>query len=241
MKAMVLAADEGTRMKPLTLEKPKALLPIGGVPIIVHILKWLKKYGIGDVAINLWYLGDMVKDYLGDGSSLGMKIIYSPEEKILGTAGGLKKMEAFFGGTFVVICGDVLTNLDLGEMLEFHQRKCSLVTIALLPVSNPAEVGIAEVDGDRRILSFVEKPKLGSKVGNLASGGIYVFESQIFRHIPDNRFCDFAYDVFPELLQQKLPVFGYILKPDAYLMDVGTMSKYRKADEDVAAGKVDLN
>ncbi len=241
MKAMVLAAGEGTRMKPLTLEKPKALLPIGGVPIIVHILRWLRKYGISEVAINLWYLGEMVRDYLGDGSHLGMKITYSPEEEIMGTAGGVKKIESFFSSTFVVVCGDVLTNFDLSEMLKFHQQRSSLATIALLQVPNPWETGIAEVDSTGRILSFIEKPSRGSELSDLGSGGIYVFENKIFQHIPDNRFCDFAYDVFPKLLKLHLPVFGYVLKQEDYLIDIGTPEKFRKADEDVAMGRVDLN
>lgn len=238
---MVLAAGEGTRMQPLTFETPKSLLLVGGVPVIVHILNWLRKHGINEVAINLWYLGDKIEQYLGDGSRFGTHITYSHEDTIMGTAGGVKKMDNYFDGTFVVVCGDVLTNFDLNAMVGFHHSKGALATIALSEVDNPWEVGIAEVDKNYRIKRFVEKPPRGSETSSLGSGGIYVFETGIFKYIPGDRFYDFAYDVFPVLLKSGLPVFGYIIRPEDYLIDIGTIEKYRRADGDVAAGKVVLS
>ena len=240
VKAMILAAGEGTRLRPLTLETPKVLLPVGGVFLIEYTLSWLKSHGISQVAINLYHLGDKLEDFLGNGSHFGMNISYSTEETLLGTAGGVKRMEHFFDGTFVVVYGDVLTDFDLSQMIRFHQTKNSLATLALLEVPNPWDVGIVGINKRRRILSFVEKPPPGSKVGNLGSGGVYVLEKGIFNYIPSESSSDFAYDIFPKLIEFGLPVYGHILNPDDYLIDIGTIDNYRKANEDVRAGKVKI-
>jgi len=239
-KAMILAAGEGTRLRPLTLETPKVLLPIGGVPLIEYTLAWLKSHGILGVAINLHHLGDKIKDFLDDGSRFGVSISYSVEEALIGTAGGVKKMEHFFNDTFVVVYGDVLADFDLGAMVGFHQRKISLATLALLEVPKPWEVGVVEINEGGRILSFVEKPALGSEASSLGSGGVYVLEKEIFSYIPDEGFGDFAYNIFPKLLELGLPVYAYILKPEEYLIDIGTIEKYSKANEDVQAGRVEI-
>lgn len=240
VKAMILAAGEGTRLRPLTLETPKVLLPIGGVPLIEHTLTWLKRHSVSEVAINLYHLGEKIKDFLGDGSRFGMKISYSLEEALLGTAGGVKRTEHFFDGTFVVVCGDIITDFDLSAMVRFHTVKNSLATVALLRVPNPWDVGIAKINEEGRILSFVEKPARGSETGNLGSGGVYIFEREIFDYMPDRSFSDFAYDIFPKLIELELPVYGYVLKLEDYLTDIGTIEKYWKANEDVTAGKVKI-
>jgi Nucleoside-diphosphate-sugar pyrophosphorylase involved in lipopolysaccharide biosynthesis/translation initiation factor 2B, gamma/epsilon subunits (eIF-2Bgamma/eIF-2Bepsilon) len=201
MKAMILAAGEGTRLRPLTLETPKVLLPVGGVPLIEHTLTWLKRYGIQKVAINLYHLGEKIKDFLGDGSRFGIRISYSPEEKLLGTAGGVKRMQDFLNSTFVVIYGDILTDFDLSSMIKLHREREAIATLVTFEVSNPREVGVVEMDGEGRVLSLVEKPQsvtTGSPV--LASGGVYVLERESLNYIPAQGFCDFAYDVFPKLL-----------------------------------------
>ena len=239
-KAMIVAAGEGTRLRPLTLETPKVLLPVGEVPLIEHQLSWLKSHGISQVAINLYHLGEKIKDFLGDGSRFGMKLYYSLEETLLGTAGGVKKMEPFFDGTFVIVYGDVLTNFDLGAMVRFHRTKSPLVTTAVLRVPNPWEGGVVEIDREGKILSFVEKPPRGSEVSNLINGGVYILEKRIFNYIPGEGFSDFAYDTFPKLLELDLPIYTYILKPEDYLIDIGTTEKYQKANEDVKAGRVKI-
>jgi len=238
VKAMILAAGEGTRMRPLTLEKPKVLLPVGEVPLIVYTLAWLKSHGIREVAINLYHLGKKIKDLLGDGSGFGVKIHYSPEEKPLGTAGGVKRMEKFFNTTFVVVYGDVLTDFNLSAMIDFHKAKGALATLSLLKVPNPWEVGVADINSEGRLLSFEEKPLHDSELGNLGSGGVYVLDRGILDHIPGQGFCDFAYDIFPKLIGLGLPVYGYLLKPEDYLIDIGTLDKYHKANEDAKEGKV---
>jgi len=237
-KAMILAAGEGTRLRPLTLETPKVLLPVGGRPLIEHTIAWLRSHGISQVVINLYHLGEKIKDFLGDGSRFGMEIIYSPEEILLGTAGGVRRMKQIFDDTFVVVYGDNLTDFDLSEMVKFHQDKNAIATIGVFKIPNPWEVGIVKMAEDGRILSFIEKPEPNLRLGNWANCGIYVLEKEILSYIPSQGFPDFAYDVFPKLIELNLSLFGYILKPEDYLIDIGTTDKYQRANEDVKAGKV---
>jgi NDP-sugar pyrophosphorylase family protein len=229
MKAMILAAGEGTRLRPLTLTLPKALLPIGRNPLIEHQLYWLKSHGIQEVIINLHHFGERIKNLLGDGSHFGMKICYSPEKSPLGTAGGVRNASHCFDSTFVVVYGDVLTNFDLSAMVKFHQQKNAMATLAIFEPQNACAVGIVELNEDRRILSFVEKPQ--SPIASLANGGIYVLEREVLSYIPEQAFSDFAYDVFPKLIQLCLPLYGYVLKPNDYLIDIGTPDKYCEAQE----------
>jgi NDP-sugar pyrophosphorylase family protein len=244
---MILAAGEGTRLRPLTLETPKVLLPICGTPLIKYTLPWLKSHGIQEVAINLHHLGDKIRDSLGHGSQFGLKIQYSPEETLLGTAGGVKKVEDFFPDTFVVIYGDILTNLDLSAMIRLHHEKKAIATLAIFQAPNPREVGVVKLNPEGRILSLIEKPQtlnLEPRTLNTepfpASGGIYVLQREVLDFIPSQGFCDFAYDVFPRLLEHNLPMYGYVLNPDDYIIDIGTDGKYQQANEDVKAGRVKL-
>ena len=258
MKAMILAAGEGTRLRPLTLETPKVLLPVGGKPLIEYTLAWLKKHGIREVAINLYHLGHKIKEHLGDGSRFGMRIVYSEEEKLLGTAGGAKRMahllspnpQSPFPSPFVVVYGDVLTNFNLTAMLQFHREKSALATLALFripnpqsPVPSPQQIGVVEINEEGRILSFIEKPQSPvpnprSRIAVLGSGGIYVLEGKVLDYIPEDCPCDFAYDIFPRLIEAGEPVYGYILSPGDVLIDIGTMDKYHKAQEIVHQFKV---
>ncbi|MBA7631194.1 UTP--glucose-1-phosphate uridylyltransferase [subsurface metagenome] len=240
-KAMILAAGEGTRLRPLTLKTPKVLLPVGSdKPLIGYILSWLKNYDITEVIINLHHMGDKIKGFLGDGSRFGVKVFYSPEETILGTAGGVKRTEHFFNSTFVVVYGDVLTDFDLRDMIQFHWERKAMATLAILEVPNPLDVGIVEINRQGKIQSFVEKPPRGSETGNLGNGGVYVLERDILDYVPSEVSSDFANDIFPELIELHLPIYGYVLKPEDYLIDIGTIEKYQKANEDVRAGKVKI-
>lgn len=240
VKAMILAAGEGMRLRPLTLETPKVLLSVGEKPLIGYTLSWLKNYGITEVAINLHHMGEKIKEFLGDGSRFGMKVSYSPEETLLGTAGGVKRMEHFFNGAFAIVYGDILTDFDLRDMIRFHSKKEAIATLAVLEILSPWEVGIVEMNHEGRILSFVEKPPRGSEISNLGSGGVYVLEKEILNYMPSEGYADLAYDVFPKLIEGNLPVYGYVLKPEDYLIDIGTMDKYHKANEDIKADKVKI-
>ena len=238
MKAMILAAGEGTRLRPLTLTAPKVLLPVSGVPLIRHILVWLKGHGIREVAINLHYQGQKISDALGDGRNLGMQIVYSPEDTILGTAGGVKRMAHYLDGPFVVHYGDVLTDFDLTAMLRFHRVKKAAATLAILKVSRPRSAGVVEMDADARVLSFTEHPAERAASADLESGGTYILERTVLDTIPVEQPSDFGHDVLPALLARDLPVYGYILKDNDYLVDIGTIEKYRQANEDMAAGRI---
>lgn len=240
-KAMILAAGEGTRLKPLTHLTPKTLLPINGTRLVMYILLWLKRYGVQKIAINIHHLGDQIERCLGDGSRFGMEIYYSPEQALLGTAGGVKKVADFFDSTFIVIHGDMLVDFDLSAMIGFHRENKAMATIVLAEVPNPWEYGIVKTDENSRIVSFVEKPPRGTEPGNLSNGGIYILEREVLDCIPAQGFCDFGCDTFPKLIELGLPVYGYRLKPDDYLIDIGTMSKYQKANEDVKAGRVKVS
>jgi len=239
-KAMILAAGEGTRLRPLTLQTPKVLLPIAGVPLIKYTLTWLKSHGISDVAINLHHLGDKIKAFLGNGSRFGMKIHYSPEKALLGTAGGVKRMEEFFDSTFLVYYGDNLTDFNLSTMIDSHREKKAIATLALFKAPHPQEVGVVEMQTDRRISGLIEKPQspvLDLQSPILANGGVYVLEKDILDYIPSEVPCDFACDIFPKLIELDLPVYGYVLNPEDYFIDIGTVEKYHKVNEDVKAGK----
>ncbi|MBI4302337.1 MAG: D-glycero-beta-D-manno-heptose 1,7-bisphosphate 7-phosphatase [Chloroflexi bacterium] len=236
-KAMVLAAGEGTRLWPLTLNAPKVLLPIGGIPMILHTLNWLKSYGISQLAINLGRHGEKIRELLQDGSRWGLRISYSPEEVLLGTAGGVKRIDRFFDGTFVIVYGDVFTEFDLSAMIRFHREKRSAATLVLVAGLGEG-VGIVQMDQVGRISQFVEKPSEKNQLGKLANGGIYILEREVLGHIPGQGFCDFAYDVFPRLIEMGLPIYGYALDHKDYLIDIGTPETYRQANRDVETGRL---
>ena len=238
MKAMILAAGEGTRLRPLTLTVPKVLLPIAGVPLVNHILAWLRSHAIREVVLNLHYLGEQIRAALGDGSALGMQIVYSREETILGTAGGVRRMGHYFDGPFVVHYGDVLTDFDLTGMVRAHQARKAVATLCILKVSSPRSAGVVEMDATGRVLSFTEKPAERAASSNLENSGTYILERAVLDHIPAGRPSDFGHDVIPALLAADLPVYGYVLRDDDYLVDIGSREKYRQANEDMAAGRV---
>ncbi|MFQ5614665.1 MAG: NDP-sugar synthase, partial [Anaerolineae bacterium] len=218
---MVLAAGAGTRLRRLTANCPKPLLPVGGQPVLVHILRWLRRHHVTDIGLNLHHLPQIITNFLGDGRRYGVNLRYSVEEQLLGTAGALGPLAGFLDTTFTIVYGDVLTNLDLGAMLAFHRRHGACLTLALYRVDNPARCGLVDLDGGGRVRRFVEKPDPDHIFTDLANGGIYIAEPAILEHIPRRQFYDFGHDLFPRLLAQGAPVYGYPIG-DAYLIDMGT-------------------
>ena len=233
---MILAAGEGTRLKPLTDTMAKPMVPIGPMPLLEHTLRLLKKYGITSCAINLHHKPATVSGYFGDGSGLGMALTYSREPALLGTAGAVRKLKDYFDTTFVLIYGDVYTACDLGALLEFHRGRKGLATIGLYNVPNPTECGIVELDKDSRIRRFLEKPRPEEVFSQLANAGVYVLEPGIMDCIPENSVCDFGRDVFPLMLSRGMPLYGYTIKE--YLIDIGSMDKYQQAREAFKKGAV---
>ena len=233
VKAMVLAAGEGTRLRPFTQDRAKSMLPIAGKPALEHILNWLRSYGIRQVAINLHHCPKSITSYFGDGERLNMHIVYKHEPQILGTAGGTRNLADFLDRRFVLVYGDVLTDLNLAELIAFHDDHMSrlpegvpALTMALYRTPNPTEAGIVELDAEGRITRFVEKPAAEDVFSDLANAGVLVIEPGILNFIPQGATFDFGLDLFPMLLQRGIPMFGWPLPKDTYLLDFGSLEKY---------------
>ncbi|MGE5507704.1 MAG: sugar phosphate nucleotidyltransferase [Chitinophagales bacterium] len=239
MKAMILAAGVGSRLDPLTANLPKPMVPIVNRPAMEHILALLRVHGVTEVVANLWYRPESITSYFGDGQSFGARLTYSKEDTLLGTAGGVKRVAGFFDGTFLVIAGDALTDIDLGAMLAFHRQRGALATIALRPVDDPRHFGVVVTGEDGRITGFQEKPRPEEALSRLANTGIYLFEREVLDLIPAGEVYDFGKQLFPRLVAEGQPFYGY--RMDGYWCDVGTLLQYRLAHQDVLHGLVRLH
>ncbi len=237
-KAMVLAAGLGTRLRPLTDLISKPMAPIVNKPVMEHIIDLLAKHGFRDIVCNLHYFPEEIKNHFGDGSKWGINIVYSFEEELLGTAGGVRKVEDFFEGqTFLVISGDALTDIDLSCAYRFHKEKKGVGTLVLTEVEDTSQFGVVILDEDRRIKGFQEKPLGGEAKSNLANSGIYFFETDVFKFMPPKgQFYDFGKNLFPKLLKKDIPYYGYRHK--RYWNDVGSLDEYQQGNFDALEGKV---
>jgi len=234
MKAIILCAGEGTRLRPLTLDRPKPMLLIGEKPLLEHLILWLRGHGITRMAMNLHHKPHTVLEYFGDGARWGVEITYSLEDSILGTAGAVKKLQSYVDGTFAVVYGDLLTNLDITSLARYHRAKGGMATVALYRVDNPSACGLVELDSAGRILRFVEKPPPDEVFTELASTGVFVLEPEILEYVPPHIFYDFGHDLFPRLLREAVPMYGYPIAQDEYLIDIGTPEKYQRAQREWA-------
>ena len=239
MKAVVMAGGEGTRLRPMTASMPKPLLPIVNKPIMEHVLRLLHRHGFVDTVVTVQFLASLVRNYFGDGEELGMRLHYATEETPLGTAGSVKNAERFLSDdTFLVISGDALTDFDLTDLVKFHHDKEALVTVCLTRVPDPLEFGITIVDEEHRVQRFLEKPTWGQVFSDTVNTGIYVMEPEVFDYVASDEPVDWSADVFPRLLEDGKPVFGYIA--EGYWEDVGTQESYMRAQADVLSGRVDI-
>jgi len=240
---MILAAGKGTRLYPVTVDLPKALVPVAGVPLITYLVKWLSSHSIDEVVVNTHHLGEQIKTYLGNGADFGASIHYSAEAELVGTAGSIKTAERFFEhcDSFVVHYGDVLTDFDLTKMMDFHLAQNGIATLALLRTDTPWESGMVQLSSCGKVKGFLEKPPVGSIAGGLLNGGTYILKREILDYIPEQEFYDFGQDLFPQLISLNNPIYGYVLDKSAYLLDIGTLARYRKVNEDVANGAVNLD
>ena len=237
MKAMVLAAGKGTRLSPLTDVVPKPMAPVVGKPMLGHIFELLAGAGVDEAHVNVCHLADAILECYGPGTRVeGMTVDVTREDRLMGTAGGVKRVSDRFDETFVVIMGDALTDVDLAELVAFHKQKGALATLALMRVADTSGYGVVELDPDRNILAFQEKPAPQEAISTLANTGIYVLEPEALDYVPENAFSDFARDVFPRLLEAGERFVGY--EGDFYWSDVGTLGAYRQAQRDVLSGKV---
>ncbi|MCW2776838.1 MAG: mannose-phosphate guanyltransferase [Frankiales bacterium] len=239
MRAVVMAGGEGTRLRPMTANQPKPLLPVVNRPIMEHVLRLLKRHGFDETVVTVQFLASLVRTYFGDGDELGMHLSYATEETPLGTAGSVKNAEsALRDDSFVVISGDALTDIDLTALVAAHRERQALVTVCLTRVVDPLEFGIVITDEEQRIERFLEKPTWGQVFSDTVNTGIYVMEPEVFRSVAAGRSVDWSADVFPELLRQGAPVYGYVA--DGYWEDVGTHESYLKAQADVLNRHVDV-
>ncbi|MFH1380034.1 MAG: NDP-sugar synthase [bacterium] len=231
LRIMMLAAGEGTRMRPLTYFSPKPLNPILNKPVMEHTLVNLAKQGIKEVMINISYFPEKIKQYFGDGKKYGLKISYSLEHKALGTAGGVKNVEQFFAkNTFVIVSGDGLSDINLTRVVDFHKKKKALGTMVLSKVDSKYEYGVVIKNSDGKITRFLEKPRWSDILPGEVNTGIYVFEPEIFKYIPKDTFYDFGLQVWPRLLKIKKKIYAY--NSDEYWCDIGGLDVYRQAHWD---------
>jgi mannose-1-phosphate guanylyltransferase / phosphomannomutase len=239
VKAVVMAGGEGTRLRPLTSNQPKPMVPIVGKPCMEHILELLREHGLEEVIVTLAFLPQSIRSYFGDGESLGLAIEYSVEESPLGTAGSVRLASDKLGDTFLVISGDALCDIDLTQLIEFHRERQAAVTIGLKSVENPLEFGIVVTDEDGRVERFLEKPSWGQVFSDTINTGIYVLEPEVLRYVPNNRPYDFSKELFPLLLEMGRPIYGFVC--DGYWQDIGNLDQYRQANFDALDERVKLN
>ncbi|MGH2368419.1 MAG: sugar phosphate nucleotidyltransferase, partial [Chloroflexota bacterium] len=238
MKAVVMAGGEGSRLRPLTIGRPKPMVPIVNAPVMEHIFGLLRRHGVTEVVVTLQYLARVIQEYFGDGSEFGMKIHYTVEETPLGTAGSVKNAEHLLDEPFLVISGDALTDFDLTEIVRYHQEKRSMATLTLYRVPSPLEYGVVILDHDGKVVRFLEKPSWGEVFSDTVNTGIYVLDPAIFGYVPRGVLVDWSNDVFPQLLRNADPMFGFVA--GGYWCDVGNISEYVRANADMLHGNVDL-
>jgi mannose-1-phosphate guanylyltransferase / phosphomannomutase len=238
MKAVVMAGGEGTRLRPLTSNQPKPMVPIVGKPCMEHIIELLKRHGFEDVIVTVAFLPQAIRSYFGGGETLGVDISYSVEESPLGTAGSVRLAAERLDGTFLVISGDALCDVDLTRLVEFHREKKASVTIGLKSVDSPLEFGIVVTDDEGRVERFLEKPSWGQVFSDTINTGIYVLEPEVLKHVPTDRPFDFSKELFPLLLEMGRPIYGCVL--DGYWQDIGNLDQFRQANFDALDERVRL-
>jgi len=236
MKAVILVGGLGTRLRPLTCNTPKPMIPLVNQPFIEHTIESLRDQGIDEVILAVQYLADRFRETLGDGSRLGVKLHIVEEPEPRGTAGAVKNIEHMLEGTTFILNGDVMTDLDLKAMLAFHRERESKLTIALTPVEDPTAFGLVETDAGGRIRRFLEKPRPEDVTTDMINAGTYIVEPELFRYVPPNQHYMFERGLFPVVLQTRDPMFGYPSR--AYWTDVGKPSAYLEVHHDILIGKV---
>lgn len=240
MKAMVLAAGVGSRLEPLTNEVPKPMVPVANRPVMEHLLSLLRSHGITDVVSNLHYQADKIRDHFGDGSRFGMNLSYLLEEELSGDAGGVRACRKFLDNeTFIVLMGDLLTDADLTEVIRQHKQKKAVATIAVKQVPDVRHFGVVLRDENGFITGFQEKPQPEVALSNYASTGIYVLEPEVFEHIPQTGQYGFGRQLFPSLVEKRMPVLGVSID-EYYWSDVGTIPQYRLSNFDALDERVKL-
>jgi len=238
MKAVVMAGGEGSRLRPLTIGRPKPMVPIVNRPVMEHILLLLKQHGITEVVVTLQYLANVIQTYFGDGSQLGMHIEYTIEDVPLGTAGSVKQAQHLLTEPFVVISGDAITDYDLSAIIEHHRKMGAMATLTLARVPNPLEYGVVITNDDGTVRQFMEKPSWSEIFSDTVNTGIYVLDPKVLNYCPTSQPFDFSQDLFPILMRNNDPIYGYIA--EGYWCDIGNLEEYARASRDMLEGKVKM-
>ncbi|MDD5560440.1 mannose-1-phosphate guanyltransferase [Candidatus Methylomirabilis sp.] len=236
MKAVIMAGGFGTRLRPLTTSIPKPMIPMATKPMMEHIVTLLKDHGFDDLITLLYFQPEVIERYFGDGHEFGVKMVYAAATEDYGTAGAVKNAEAFLNDTFLVISGDVLTDFDLTKAVKFHKDRGALATIVLTRVENPLQYGVVITAPDGRITHFLEKPSWSEVFSDTVNTGIYILEPEVLTLIPSEKSFDFSRDLFPRLMEEGRPLYGYVAT--GYWKDVGDLIEYRLAHRDILAGLV---
>ena len=240
MKTVLLAGGEGARLRPLTINRPKPMVPLVNRPVMGHLVELLRRHQLTDIITTLQYRAQDVEHYFGDGSSFGTTMSYSVEHHPLGTAGSVKNADKFLkrDEPFLVVSGDALTDFNLTEIVEFHKRVGAALTITLCRVPNPLDYGVIMLNGEGRVERFLEKPSWGEIISDTVNTGIYVVSPEVLDEIDTESPFDFSKDLFPVLLQKGAPLYGFVAS--GYWTDVGNIAEYQRACSDILTHKVDV-
>jgi mannose-1-phosphate guanylyltransferase len=251
MRAMILAAGLGTRLRPITYAMPKPMVPVLNRPVMEHTARLLARHGFGEAIANLHWFPETIEGHFGDGSAFGLDLTYSQEEQLLGTAGGVRNVADYLGDSFLVVAGDALTDIDFRAMREFHNSHDGVATVATKRVPDTDQYGVVIADEDGRIQGFQEKPDPAEALSDLANTCIYMFRREVFDFFPEPGtskaagpddppgFTDWAMDVFPALLEGDVPFYSHEI--DAYWNDIGNLDELRQGNLDALRGAVEVD
>ena len=234
MKAVILVGGEATRLLPLTYNIPKAMVPVLNTPFLEHVISYLGQHQVGSIVLTQSHLAQAIESYFGDGSQFGVKLSYTIEDTPLGTAGAVKNVEGYLDETFLVLNGDIFTDLDITAMIEFHRERKAKATIALTPVEDPTGYGLIETDAKGRVTRFLEKPTWSQVTTNMINAGTYILEPEVLANIPPQVNFSFEHELFPLLLDRGELIYAY--PSSAYWMDIGTPEKYLGLNRDLLSG-----
>ncbi|UCG54074.1 MAG: NDP-sugar synthase [Dehalococcoidia bacterium] len=236
MKAVILVGGLGTRLRPLSINTPKSMMPVVNIPFIEYVIRRLNQHGIKGVVLAISHLAEPIKKYIGDGARFGVDINYTIEETALGTAGAVKNAEQYLDyEAFVVLNGDIFTDLDISAMVSLHRQRKAKITIALTPVADPTHYGLIETDNTDRVIRFLEKPSREQITTNMINAGTYIMETGVLNSIPAQKMFSFEREVFPTLLQKGEPIYAFA--SSCYWIDIGTPQKYHQLNRDLLNGE----
>ncbi len=235
MKAVILVGGFGTRLKPLSINTPKAMMPVINVPFLEYVIRHLVQHNIRYIVLAMSHLAKPIEDYLGDGSRFGVNLTYTIEDTALGTAGAVKNAEKYLDEAFFILNGDIFTDLDLTAMMTFHLQRKAVATLALTPVDDPTHYGLIDTDTQNRVVRFLEKPSWEQVTTNMINAGTYILQPEVLAGIPPQEKFSFERQVFPSMLKQGAPIYAY--PSSHYWIDIGTPRKYHQLNRDLLDGK----